>query len=100
MRDLPTLLRAGDTLVVNDTKVFPASLSGRRLPRSTGRRSGTGHRSHAHEEGLMARVGPPLCGRQSGSRRAISCASAARERCASSIKLDATVEAKGDRAVR
>ncbi len=36
MRDLPTLLRAGDTLVVNDTKVFPASLSGRRLPRSEG----------------------------------------------------------------
>src|ERR1700683_4085222 len=34
MRDLPSLLRAGDTLVVNDTKVFPASLHGRRLPRT------------------------------------------------------------------
>jgi S-adenosylmethionine:tRNA ribosyltransferase-isomerase len=34
MRDLPALLRAGDTLVVNDTKVFPASLHGRRLPRT------------------------------------------------------------------
>jgi S-adenosylmethionine:tRNA ribosyltransferase-isomerase len=36
MRDLPGLLRAGDTLVVNDTKVFPASLHGRRLPRAEG----------------------------------------------------------------
>src|SRR6202050_5925655 len=36
VRDLPALLRAGDTLVVNDTKVFPASLSGRRLPRPEG----------------------------------------------------------------
>ena len=33
MRDLPELLRAGDTLVVNDTKVIPARLIGRRLPR-------------------------------------------------------------------
>jgi S-adenosylmethionine:tRNA ribosyltransferase-isomerase len=36
MRDLPGLLRSGDTLVVNDTKVFPASLDGRRLPRTEG----------------------------------------------------------------
>jgi S-adenosylmethionine:tRNA ribosyltransferase-isomerase len=36
MRDLPMLLRAGDTLVVNDTKVFPANLHGRRLPRTDG----------------------------------------------------------------
>ena len=36
MRDLPTLLRDGDTLVVNDTKVFPANLHGRRLPRAEG----------------------------------------------------------------
>jgi len=33
MRDLPELLRAGDTLVVNDTKVIPARLIGRRLAR-------------------------------------------------------------------
>ncbi len=33
MRDLPALLRPGDALVVNDTKVFPASLHGRRLGR-------------------------------------------------------------------
>ena len=34
--DLPSLLRAGDALVVNDTKVFPASLHGRRLARDGG----------------------------------------------------------------
>ena len=36
VRDLPELLRAGDTLVVNDTKVIPARLSGRRLAREEG----------------------------------------------------------------
>ncbi len=30
--ELPSLLEAGDTLVVNDTRVFPARLIGRRLP--------------------------------------------------------------------
>jgi len=33
MRDLPALLRAGDAIVVNDTKVFAANLHGRRLGR-------------------------------------------------------------------
>jgi S-adenosylmethionine:tRNA ribosyltransferase-isomerase len=33
MRDLPALLRRGDVLVVNDTKVFPANLRGRRIGR-------------------------------------------------------------------
>jgi S-adenosylmethionine:tRNA ribosyltransferase-isomerase len=33
VRDLPDLLRPGDALVVNDTKVIPARLSGRRLGR-------------------------------------------------------------------
>ena len=33
MRDLPTLLRRGDALVVNDTKVVPAALHGRRIGR-------------------------------------------------------------------
>jgi S-adenosylmethionine:tRNA ribosyltransferase-isomerase len=36
VRDLPDLLRAGDALVVNDTKVIPASLHGRRIGRSDG----------------------------------------------------------------
>jgi S-adenosylmethionine:tRNA ribosyltransferase-isomerase len=33
MRELPQLLQAGDALVVNDTKVIPASLNGRRIGR-------------------------------------------------------------------
>ena len=33
VRDLPDLLRAGDLLVVNDSKVIPARLAGRRRPR-------------------------------------------------------------------
>jgi S-adenosylmethionine:tRNA ribosyltransferase-isomerase len=33
IRDLPDLLRAGDALVVNDTKVIPAQLHGRRIGR-------------------------------------------------------------------
>ena len=33
MSDLPSLLRSGDALVVNDTKVLPANLHGRRLGR-------------------------------------------------------------------
>ena len=36
VRDLPVLLREGDALVVNDTKVFPANLHGRRLARGEG----------------------------------------------------------------
>jgi S-adenosylmethionine:tRNA ribosyltransferase-isomerase len=36
MSDLPALLRSGDALVVNDTKVFPANLHGRRLGRGEG----------------------------------------------------------------
>jgi S-adenosylmethionine:tRNA ribosyltransferase-isomerase len=35
VRDLPDLLRPGDQLVVNDTRVMPVSLSGRRLGRAT-----------------------------------------------------------------
>ncbi|MFL9825377.1 tRNA preQ1(34) S-adenosylmethionine ribosyltransferase-isomerase QueA [Rhodoplanes sp. SY1] len=35
VRDLPSLLRPGDQLVVNDTKVIPAQLFGRRLGRGS-----------------------------------------------------------------
>src|SRR5262245_9442229 len=35
VRDLPDLLEPGDALVVNDTKVIPARLTGRRLGRAT-----------------------------------------------------------------
>ena len=36
VRDLPELLRSGDTLVVNDTRVIPARLTGIRLAREEG----------------------------------------------------------------
>jgi S-adenosylmethionine:tRNA ribosyltransferase-isomerase len=36
VRDLPELLRAGDVLVTNDTKVIPARLTGKRLARAEG----------------------------------------------------------------
>jgi S-adenosylmethionine:tRNA ribosyltransferase-isomerase len=36
VRDLPELLRSGDVLVVNDTRVIPARLTGIRLPRAQG----------------------------------------------------------------
>ena len=36
VRDLPSLLRAGDMLVVNDTKVIPAQLFGKRAARGEG----------------------------------------------------------------
>src|SRR5207253_9866365 len=35
VRDLPDLLRPGDALVVNDTRVVPARLSGRRIRRGS-----------------------------------------------------------------
>jgi S-adenosylmethionine:tRNA ribosyltransferase-isomerase len=40
VRDLPGLLRAGDMLVMNDTKVIPAQLSGRRPPRENANAGG------------------------------------------------------------
>src|SRR6185437_11889447 len=36
VRDLPDLLRPGDAIVVNDTKVIPARLQGRRIGRGPG----------------------------------------------------------------
>jgi S-adenosylmethionine:tRNA ribosyltransferase-isomerase len=44
VRDLPGLLRAGDVLVVNDTRVIPAQLEGRR----------------ESEKGVLARIGATL----------------------------------------
>jgi S-adenosylmethionine:tRNA ribosyltransferase-isomerase len=48
VRDLPTLLRRGDALVVNDTKVLPAALHGRRI--------GRGDREPAVEATLIKRL--------------------------------------------
>ncbi len=48
IRDLPALLRRGDALVVNDTKVIPAALHGRRI--------GRGDREPAIEATLIKRL--------------------------------------------
>ncbi len=53
--DLPRLLRAGDTLVFNDTRVIPAQLEGRRVAVAGGPRSGPGARIGAT---LHKREGP------------------------------------------
>jgi S-adenosylmethionine:tRNA ribosyltransferase-isomerase len=53
--DLPTLLRPGDVLVFNDTRVIPAQLEGRRVAPADGPRSGPGARIGAT---LHKREGP------------------------------------------
>jgi S-adenosylmethionine:tRNA ribosyltransferase-isomerase len=92
MRDLPALLRRGDVLVVNDTKVFPASLHGRRLGRGD------------HEPAIAA----TLIGRLDGSRWRALVKPAKRLARGDIVRfggegrvcfleqLDATVEEKGD----
>ncbi len=63
-RDLPDLLRAGDVLVFNDTRVIPAQLSGRRVRDGAGsfpRVSCTLHRRVADDSWLaFARPGKKL----------------------------------------
>jgi S-adenosylmethionine:tRNA ribosyltransferase-isomerase len=51
--DLPEFLRAGDLLVANDTKVIPARLRGRRLPRAGAEGQGPGIEVMLHK-----RLGP------------------------------------------
>jgi S-adenosylmethionine:tRNA ribosyltransferase-isomerase len=53
VRDLPDFLRRGDVVVVNDTKVIPARLHGRRLPRQ-----GMGGEGAKIELMLHRRTGP------------------------------------------
>ncbi len=91
MRDLPSLLRTGDALVVNDTKVLPAHLHGRRIGRGE------------HEPAIAA----TLIKRLDGSRWAALVRPAKRLAAGDVIRLgaegrvcfleqlDATVEAKG-----
>jgi len=55
LRDLPALLRPGDAVVVNDTKVFAASLHGRRLRRAEGA-AGGGDREPAIAATLTKRL--------------------------------------------
>ena len=92
MRDLPALLRPGDAVVVNDTKVFPANLHGRRICRG------------AHEPAISA----TLIKRLDGSRWRALVKPAKRLTAGDVVRfgdegrvcflgqLDATVEAKGE----
>jgi S-adenosylmethionine:tRNA ribosyltransferase-isomerase len=96
MADLPALLRRGDVLVVNDTKVFAASLHGRRLGRGE------------HEPKQEPKIAATLIRRLDGARwRAL--VKPAKRLAAGDIvrfggegkvcfleQLDATVEAKGE----
>src|SRR5581483_11343322 len=91
VRDLPDLLRAGDALVVNETKVIPARLTGRRIGR-----------------GAEAAIEATLIKRLDGSRWNAFIKGAKKVDPGDVIRfgeegkvcflgqLDATVEAKGD----
>jgi S-adenosylmethionine:tRNA ribosyltransferase-isomerase len=92
MRDLPALLRGGDALVVNDTKVIPASLHGRRIGRGE------------HEPAVAATLIKRLDGSRwialarPGKRLAIGdvVRFGSEGRVCFLDQLDATVEAKGE----
>src|SRR5580704_16234155 len=62
MRDLPALLRPGDALVVNDTKVFPANLHGRRIGRAAQEKKGV------EDGGYEPAIAATLIKRLDGSR--------------------------------
>src|SRR3954466_2766532 len=92
VRDLPDLLRPGDQLVVNDTRVIPASLHGRRIGRGP-------------EKTIEANLGKRL----DGSRWQAFVKPAKRLAVGDTVRfgdegkvcflgqLDASVEAKGER---
>ncbi len=92
MRDLPDLLRAGDAVVVNDTKVIPACLHGRRIGRGE------------HEPAIEATLTKRLDGSRwnalvrPGKRLAIGdvVRFGSEGRVCFLAQLDATVEAKGE----
>ncbi len=92
VRDLPDLLRAGDALVVNDTKVIPASLHGRRIGRGD------------HEPAIAANLIKRLDGSRwsalvkPGKRLAVGdvVRFGSEGRVCFLDQLDATVEAKGE----
>ncbi len=81
IRDLPDLLRPGDALVVNETRVIPARLTGRRL--------GPGGEGPRIEATLHRRLDGSRWrrsfARPRNSRPATSCASATRARSVSSV---------------
>ncbi len=95
VRDLPDLLNPGDALVVNDTRVIPARLSGRRLGRDTEPKEGP-------------KIEATLIKRLDGSRWRAFVRPAKKLAAGDAIRfgddgrvcflgqLDATVEAKGE----
>jgi S-adenosylmethionine:tRNA ribosyltransferase-isomerase len=99
--DLPSLLRSGDALVVNDTKVMPANLHGRRLGRGVG---GVGGDAGEREPAIAA----TLIKRLDGSRWRALVRPAKRLKPGDVVRfgaegrvcfleqLDATVEEKGE----
>ncbi len=92
MRDLPGLLRAGDALVVNDTKVIPAHLHGRRI--------GRGDREPAIAATLIKRLDGSRWNAlvKPGKRLAVGdvVRFGSEGRVCFLDQLDATVEAKGE----
>ena len=78
VRDLPELLRPGDALVFNDTRVIPAALRGR----APARRARAQVAVTLHQAASMRAAGGRWRGRPSGWRRATASASAQTdERC-------------------
>jgi S-adenosylmethionine:tRNA ribosyltransferase-isomerase len=92
IRDLPELLRRGDVLVVNDTKVFPASLHGRRI--------GRGDREPAIDATLVKRLDGSRWNALVRPAKRLSPGDVVRFGAEGRVcfldQLDATVEAKGE----
>ncbi len=92
VRDVPDLLRAGDALIVNDTKVIPASLHGRRI--------GRGEQEPAIAANLIRRLDGSRWSAlvKPGKRLAVGdvVRFGSEGRVCFLDQLDATVEAKGE----
>ena len=92
IRDLPDLLQRGDALVVNDTKVLPASLHGRRI--------GRGDREPAIEATLVTRLDGSRWNALVRPAKRLSPGDVVRFGAEGRVcfldQLDATVEAKGE----
>ena len=91
VRDLPELLRAGDALVFNDTRVIPAAL-GRRAPARRARRQ---HRRDADRAARTTRRWRALARPAKRLQAATGCASATTAGVPAGA-LDATVAASGE----
>src|SRR5215472_7975097 len=92
IRDLPALLRHGDALVVNDTRVLPAALHGRRI--------GRGDREPAIEATLIKRLDGSRWRALVKPGKRLAAGDVVRFGAEGRVcfleQLDATVEAKGD----